>query len=200
MRHRIVQYQGKRFSLKLDDVVWQSLEEFAAGSGMRLNQLVSQVVEGATDESSITGAIRVFCLKQAIERIRELERKLDDRTMVGHGVSLAALAEACPAPCFVLSHDHVIRRANPAAQAWIGVRESALIGKSFEHYFQLKAQLPLSEIVAQFRQGVAKVFPAQILYLRPGRVIMAKASVCPGAFNGSDGLLYLVFVETARRT
>ena len=199
MRHRIVQYRGKRFSLKLDDVVWQCLEEFAAASGLRLNQFVAQVAEGATDELSITGAIRVFCLQQALERIRRLERQLEDRSMAGRGVSLATLAEAIPAPCFVVSQDHLIERANQPAQAWVGARESALIGKSLEHYFQSKAELPLSEIVARFRQGRATVFPAQILYLRPGRVIMAKANFCPGVIKGPDELLYLVLIDATRR-
>lgn len=200
MRHRIVQYRGKRFSLKLDDIVWHSLAEIAAASGMRLNHLVAQIAEGAIGESSITGAIRSFCLRYALERVRSLERELADRSLVGRGVALGIIAEAIPTPCFLVSQDHLIQRANAAAQTWLGIREPGLIGKSLEHYFSIKASLTLPEMVGRFRRGEAMSLPAQILYLRPGRVLTARAQLCPGAIEDSGELIYLLLIEPTRRS
>lgn len=194
-RHRVVQYRGRRFSLKLDDPVWRFLETLAAESDIRLNEMVARLVDRIDDASNVTAAIRSYCLEQALARIEQLRRGLDDRSLTGAGVPISLIADACPSPCFVVSQDHVIRRTNAAAQAWAGVREAGLIGKSLDHYFQVKAALPLAEIVRQFGNGAMRVFPAKILYLRPGSVVTAKANLCPAAVRGPRDLLYLVLVD-----
>jgi predicted DNA-binding ribbon-helix-helix protein len=196
IRHRIIQHRGKRFSLKLDDLVWSFLDELAIESGMTVNELVAGLADGA---ASITGTIRTFCLQQALDRIKRLRRGLDDRALIGAGVSIAQIADACPSPCFVVSQDHIIRRTNAAAQSWAGVREAGLVGRSLEHYFQVKAALPLAEIVRRFGTGSMQIFPARILYLRPGRVVAAEANLCPAVVRGPQDLLYLVLVDSGGR-
>ncbi|HLB80344.1 MAG TPA: ribbon-helix-helix domain-containing protein, partial [Dongiaceae bacterium] len=71
MRHRIIQFKGRRFSVKLDDVVWRSLEELAAEAGLRLNRLVAQVARDAAG-AGVTAALRRFCLEQALARAKRL--------------------------------------------------------------------------------------------------------------------------------
>jgi predicted DNA-binding ribbon-helix-helix protein len=199
MRHRIIQYQGKRYSLKLDEIVWQCLEAAAARAGIRLNQLVATVAREASDESSVTGALRLFCLRQSLERAEQLERELNRLSLASRGVPVNLVAEASPAPCLVVSRGQIILDANPAALAWMSVDGSALIGKSVEHYFQIKATLPLASIVEQFAKGLAKVFQARIVYLRPGRLIMAPANLCPVMTDNPDDFAYLILVDSADR-
>ena len=38
---RIVQYRGRRYSIRLEPVFWQSLEALAEGQGKRLGRLVA---------------------------------------------------------------------------------------------------------------------------------------------------------------
>src|SRR5262249_29951211 len=51
MRHRILQYEGRRYSLKLDTIVWEVLEDLAQQSGRRLNELVARIAEDAGDDA-----------------------------------------------------------------------------------------------------------------------------------------------------
>lgn len=203
MRHRIIQHAGRRFSVKLDDLVWENLEQLAAGAGMRLNQLVSRVVSSAGEGANITGALRQYCLDAALKRVKELERAAEDSRLSGRGVPIALLAEASPSPCLIVGGDHKVRRANPAAREWMGVQEEALIGKSVQHYFQIKAPVPLDEITRQYAAGKLGVFSARMVYVRPGRLVVARARICPGlvpegAAADSPELTYLIFVDPGR--
>jgi predicted DNA-binding ribbon-helix-helix protein len=199
MRHRIIQYQGKRYSLKLDEIVWQSLEEAAAEEGLRLNQLVASIADGAGGNSTVTGALRLFCLRRSMDRVRQLEDQVRQLSLASRGVPVTVIADACPAPCLVVSRAQAVLHANAAALRWMAVDGKALIGKSIEHYFQIKSTLPLADIVERFARGEAGIFPARIVYLRPGRVIMARANLCPAMIAGPDDLAYLVLIDTAER-
>lgn len=200
MRHRIVQHAGRRFSLKLDDTVWRSLEALAADSGLRLNQLVARVVDGAGDGVSITGALRKYCLETALERIKELERDAEDRRLASGGVPVTLFAEACPAPCLIVDAGHEVLRANAATCEWMGTTEEALIGKSVQHYFQIKSAKPLDEIVRQYAEGAFSTFAARIVYVRPGRLVVARAKICPAVVRSPEDLAYLIMVDTGRAT
>jgi predicted DNA-binding ribbon-helix-helix protein len=198
MRHRIIQHAGRRFSVKLDDRVWHSLESLAAESGLRLNQLVAQVADQAGDGANLTGSLRQYCLEEALKRIKELERDAEDRRLGAGGVPITLFAEACPAPCLVVDSVHNVLRANDAAQEWMGTSEEALLGKSVKHYFQIKSATPLDEIVRQYGAGGLKVFTARIVYVRPGRLVVARAKICPGVVRALDDLAYLILVDTGR--
>lgn len=198
MRHRIIQHAGRRFSVKLDDTVWHSLESLAVGSGLRLNQLVAQVADQAGDGANLTGSLRQYCLEEALKRIKELERDAEDRRLGAGGVPVTLFAEACPSPCLIVDSGHHMLRANDAAQEWMGTSEEALLGKSVQHYFQIKSATPLDEIVRQYGAGVLKVFTARIVYVRPGRLVVARAKICPGAVRAPDDLAYLILVDTGR--
>src|SRR5690606_26183990 len=141
-------------SVKLADSVWESLENLAEEEGLRLNQLVARVAEQAGEGANITAALRQHCLDAALKRVKQLERQVEDLRLAGGNVPVTVIAEACPSPCLVVSGDHRLLRVNPAAREWMGSSsEEALIGKSVQHYFQIKSSLPLDEIVQRFAGG-----------------------------------------------
>lgn len=198
MRHRIIQHSGRRYSVKLADVVWDNLEALAGEAGLRLNQLVARVAERAGQGANITAALRQHCLEAALLRIKELERQAEDQRLASGGVPVTLIAEACPAPCLIVSGDHLLLRVNPAAREWMGSAEDALIGKSVQHYFQIKSNVPLDDVVQRYAAGELAVFPARIVYVRPGRLVVARANICPAHSGGPDDLAYLILVDTGR--
>lgn len=200
MRHRIIQHAGRRFSLKLDDTVWSNLEFLAAREGLRLNRLVARVADQAGAGANVTGALRQYCLERALERVKELERKAEDRALAAGGVPVAVIADACPSPCLVVASDHRVLRANLAAREWMGASEEALIGKSVQHYFQIKSSASLEEIVKKYADGSLAVFSARIVYVRPGRLVVARANICPGQVREDGGIAYLILVDPGRTT
>lgn len=194
--HRVVQYRGRRYSLKLDQASWVALEEAATRRRMRLNQLVDELSTATNHEGNFSATVRSQCLAELKQQIADLEDRVRHLSMSGQGVSASLIADACPSPAFVADGQNIMLKANAVAQKWLGLAESALVGKPLDQYFQVKSSIPLAQIVEQFMQGRNQVFPARIVCLRPGRLIMAKANICPILRRGESDLAYVLMIET----
>jgi predicted DNA-binding ribbon-helix-helix protein len=195
MRHRIVQHLRRRYSLKLDALLWERLEELAQDRGLRLNQLIGEVASGISEESNLTNALRNFCMTATLTRLRELERELEDRSLTSQGVPIGVIVDACPAPILAVSRSQIIQRANQPAQHWMGAEESTLVGKPIGSYVQIRCQVPLDKILEEFDNGLHRIFQGRILYLRPGRVVTARINICPGTFDRDAGSSFLIMVD-----
>ena len=183
--HRVVQYKGRRYSLKLDYSSWAALEQAAARRNIRLNQLVDELAVATNHEGNFSATVRAQCLAELKTQISELEDKVRLQSMSGQGASASLIADASPAPCFVVNGQNAVLKANAAA----------LIGKAVDQYFQIKSTLPIQQIVEQFGAGRAQVFPARIVCLRPGRLIMAKANICPVLRRSESDLVYIILID-----
>ena len=194
MRHRIIQRAGRRYSLKLDDLSWRTLEALARAEGLRLNQLIARVAaeHGA---GNLTAALRQLCLHRVVQRVTELEKELAVMSRPSKGSAIPAIVEAMPVPCFVISHRQEVLRVNALAAKWIGMEEPALIGQRIDRYLQIQSTQSLEKIVAEFGQGVAKLFPARIIYPKPGRLLIARAMICPALVRAADDLAYLIMID-----
>lgn len=194
MRHRILQHAGRRYSLKLDGIVWDILEELAKEVGLRLNELVARVASEAGDERALTAALRLYCLREIRNRLSQREAAIRDLSLTSRGVSTVLFAEACPTPCFLVGRDQAILEINEPAQRWMSAKEQALVGRNIGHYLQIKSVPPVDEIVRQFGDGVRRVFPARVLHVRPGRLVMARANLCPAIVNGAVEVAYFLMI------
>src|SRR5262245_3465631 len=183
MAHRILQHAGRRYSLKLDEIVWETLEELAEDGGVRLNELIARVAQAAGDDASLTSALRNYCLRELRRRLSQRDAEIKALTLTSRGVPAALLAQACPTPCFLIGGDQIILEANEPAQKWMSATAAALAGKVVDHYLQIKSVPPIEEIVRQFRDGTRELFAARVVHLRPGRLVMARAHLCPAMID-----------------
>ena len=194
MRHRILQHAGRRYSLKLDNIVWETLEELAKEKELRLNELVARIAQESGDVSALTATLRLYCLQELRRRLAERDGAIKELSLTSRGVPTILFAEACPTPCFLIGHDHAILDLNEPAQRWMSAREESLIGKNLGHYLQIKSVPSVDEIVRQFAAGERRVFPARVLHVRPGRLVMARANLCPAIVNGTKDVAYFLLV------
>jgi len=197
IRHRIVQHRGRRYSIKLEETVWRTLDSIAEGLGVRLNQLVGQIAGGLSENTSLTAALRAFSLERSLERIAVLEQDLEDRALVSRGVPVASIVEACPTPCLLVRVPDEIVRINDAARNWFGADGEILIGKSLSHYVQIRSKPRLAEILDAYSAGDTRIHSVRVVYLRPGRLVMARASICPALVGAQQEPLYLVMIDIA---
>lgn len=194
MRHRIIQHAGRRYSLKFDELSWQTLEALARAEGLRLNQLIAGIA-AKQGRGNLTAALRQLCLERAVQRVAALELQVAALSRPGRGAAIPAIVEGMPTPCFLMSHRHEILRANGPAARWIGMDKAALIGQSVERYLQIQSTLTLEKIVAEFGKGTAKIFPARIICPRPGRLMIARGMICPALVRSADDLAYVLMID-----
>jgi len=183
MAHRILQHAGRRYSLKLDEIVWETLEELAEDSGLRLNELVARVAQETGDDDGLTNALRNHCLRELRQQLAQRDAQIKTLTLTSRGVPAALFAQACPTPCFLIGQDQIILEANEPAQKWMSTPATSLVGKIVDHYLQIKSAPPLEDIIRQFREGARRLFAARVLHLRPGRLVMARANLCPAMLD-----------------
>ncbi len=195
IRHRILQSAGRRYSVKLEAAFWRVLEETAALRGVRLNQLVGQLAKSLSLERGLTAALRLFCLDEAINRLRVAEDEIGDLSLAAGATDIAAIIEACPAPCLVISQGRVIQRVNGAFTRWLQARHEDLLGQPVDRFFQIRGHFRLDELWARFGNGYSKPVPAKLAYVAPGRVTVAKAYLCPTAVKGPDDFSCLIMLD-----
>ena len=197
MAHRILQHAGRRYSLKLDEIVWETLEELAEEGGLRLNELVARVAQEAGDDAGLTNALRNYCLGELRRRLSQRDAEIKTLTLTSRGVPAALIAQACPTPCFLIGNDQLILETNEPAQKWMSTPGTALAGKIVDHYLQIKSMPPIDEVVRQFRDGARRLFAARVLHLRPGRLVMARATLCPATIdaNRPQDFAYFLIVQ-----
>ena len=197
VQHRIVQFHNRRYSLKLGSDVWDILEASARRRSMRLNHLVGEIAEACGPEINLSATLRSYCVEELKFQVEDLEVKLREAKMHAGGVSVETIAESIPAPCFVLNERSLVVKSNAASRKWLGMEEAALRDQPIDRYMQIKVPVPLPRIISQFGAGRANSFPARVVCLRPGRLIMAKATICPATVRAENDLLYLLLIDTA---
>lgn len=195
MRHRIVQYQGRRYSIRMDNLVWLRLEEISQNQGIRLNQLIGQIAGGVVDETSLTGALRNFCLRQTIEQLQRAEQQLTEMENVVQGLPIGSFVEACPAPAILVDRTKTVARINRPALQWLGLAERDILGHGIEEYLQIRCAIDLDKILENLDKGKITTHLGRVIYVRPGRVVTAKASVCPGRIDREAGSSCVIMVD-----
>jgi PAS domain S-box-containing protein len=193
MRHRIIQHKGRRYSLKLEQAVWLELDQIAALSGQRLNRLVAAVAaDSAREGVSLTAVLRRRCLEHAQRQAVTLATAARDGH-TGRGVPLGLIAEACPSPCAIVAQDHRVISVNTALEKWLGIETKSIVGKRIDDLFAFEKTISLDDIAARFGDGIATIHHLRAAIVRSGRMIVARASLCPAATDEANRLSYLIF-------
>lgn len=195
VRHRIVQFANRRYSLKLEQDFWAFLEETARRQGRRLNQLVAQLASDHPADLGFAAALRLFCLNEARIRLGLAETEVEKAQLATGTTDLTAIVGACPAPCVVLDQDRNIRLLNDQFARWLNADKDALLGKPIEHFFQIRGHFRLDELWGRFGQGFTAAVPAKLAYVAPGRVVVAKAHLCAAAIKGPEDFSCLIMLD-----
>ena len=199
IKHRIVQFANRRYSIKLEQDFWTFLEETAKRQGQRLNHLVAALASDHPSTLGFAAALRLFCLNEARTRLGTAEKEVEKAALATGTTDLTSIVGACPAACVVLDQDRVIQLLNDNFARWLNADREALQGKPIEHFFQIRGHFRLDELWARFGQGFTTAVPAKLAYVAPGRVVVAKAHLCAAAIKGPEDFSCLIMLDQSPR-
>lgn len=165
---RIVQYQNRRFSVRLEPVYWQALERLADRATMRLGQLIARLAT-TYPGGNFSSFLRVYCMLDA-------ERRLAQHQMEPNYSSLLDLVKTCPNPGLILSRYRSIIGFNEAFQNWLGPLDTPINGANLTSVIQVRTRNSLNDVWQQMLSGRIQRADARILYVAPGRVNAAQAN------------------------
>ncbi|MCZ6448505.1 MAG: ribbon-helix-helix domain-containing protein [Alphaproteobacteria bacterium] len=196
LRHRVLQVDGRRYSVRLEESYWAVLEELAGRRGLRLARIIDEVAAAAKGEASLASALRLRCLGVLGEKLADGLKA--SRAASGAGgrytASLENLVTANPAPSLLIAHDGKILLANVAFQNWSGVKAEALVGQPYDWFFQLRLSHGLQETIDRLIHGTEGHRPARISYIAPGRVVVANGVVCLGHYAGPRDFTWTIMI------
>lgn len=198
LRHRVLQVDGRRYSVRLEESYWAVLEELAARRGLRLARVIDEVAAAARGEASLASALRLRCLGVLGEKLADGPNASRAASGAGgrYGASLENLVTANPAPSLLIAHDGKILLANAAFQTWSGVEAKALAGQPYDWFFQLRLSHSLEETIDRLVHGTEGHRPARISYIAPGRVVVSNGVVCLGHYAGPKDFTWIIMVAT----
>lgn len=193
-QQRIVQADGRRYSLKLEPPFWAALTAAAERRGVRLGRLVADLAAALPPDGNLASHLRVFCLTEADRAVAAAEEAGRRSHLAAGATDIDTLVEHCPAPCLVLAIDRRILRVNDGFSRWYGPAAANLAGKSFDHFFKLRTTQPLEAMLRGFATGDVAYTKAHLLYVVPGRVVAAPARLMPVARRAADDFALLLMV------
>jgi predicted DNA-binding ribbon-helix-helix protein len=165
---RILQLDGKRYSLRLEHEFWAALEAIASRRKLRLNRLVAEIASYRSGDTNLSSLLRVFCLG-------EMERATAARSPVLDGGSITALIEAAPAPGLLLDTDQLVLAANDAFVRWSGVKRALLLRQKLAAHFHLQGASSFDGLWTRpIREEETRMIGSM-----PGRVLAADAKLVP---------------------
>ena len=68
-RQRILQADGRRYSLKLEEPFWEALDLAARERGLKLGRLVAQLAAELPGSGNLASQLRLFCLAEGQRRL-----------------------------------------------------------------------------------------------------------------------------------
>jgi predicted DNA-binding ribbon-helix-helix protein len=164
---RIVQHRGRRYSIRLEPVFWQSLEALAEAQDVRLGRLVAEQASGYHG-ANFASYLRVMCMLVAKQSLARTSLRPSQGNLVD-------LVMGCTSPGLVLSHQRTILAYNTGLEEWIGPGRKPMGGAELTSIMQVRTRRPLNEIWDELLSGKLARADVNVLHVEPGRVVAAGA-------------------------
>ena len=105
-RQRILQRDGKRISIRLEEEFWEQLEFCAKDEGLKLADLVFNLI-GENSPVNRSSLLRTYCA-------RWMRRKLVQSHLANSSADIQGILASCPIPCVIVSREKRLIAQNSA--------------------------------------------------------------------------------------
>lgn len=187
---RVVQHQGRRYSIRLESVFWKFLEYLAGRQEVRLGRYIANLA-ATYRGNNLSSYLRVVCMLEA-------ERSVAEAILDPTRDSLLALVRDCPSPGIVVSRSRTILGYNTAFAHWLGSGPRVLAGSELSDVLQLRTSVSLNEVWTDMVTGAQGTIKAHVLRLSPGRVSAAQATIVPLRSDAGDGFYAVLWLDVKR--
>jgi predicted DNA-binding ribbon-helix-helix protein len=183
---RILQFAGRRYSLRLESCYWQALEAIARSRRQRLNHLVADLAKTRAPGANLASSLRVLC-------VEELGRADLARQLSVERTSLLALVQSAPTPGLLLDAGQHIVALNAAFAQWVGMAEDQLLNEPALRHFRFRSLPQFAVLWTGLGDEWTEPHAVRIVNIAPGRVLAANARLVP-VVAGRGKPLCLVWV------
>jgi predicted DNA-binding ribbon-helix-helix protein len=196
--HRVLQTGGRRFSLKLEQGFWKTLEEEAKREGLVLPRFIQKISNDLPIDSSLTGFLRLYCLETLRARNQPLEGEQGvpvAKVLSDQRSRLISYFLSCPSAGLLLGPTQKVISVNPSFEKWSRVRSESIVGNPIDWHFQIRLPKPVSAVMVLFATGETQVISARVSYIAPGRIVVANAKVCLVFWRNPEDFIWSVMID-----
>ncbi len=187
----MVQFNNRRFSIRLEPIFWQELELQAERSNQRLGRYVGELAAGFQG-SNFSSYLRVLCMLGS-ERSRAQANLRAGRT------SILDLVLTAFEPGLLLSRYRTIISYNGGFRDWLGRDRLPAAGSDLTSAIQVRTARPLNDIWLDLIAGTIISADVNILHVQPGRVLAAPARFVSVPAQDEAEFYAVLWISTARR-
>ncbi len=188
---RVVQYDNRRFSIRLEPIFWQQLERQAARKNLRLGKYVGELA-GAFTGKNFSSYLRVLCMLDS-------EHDLARASLTSGRTSILDLVLTAFTPGLLISRYRTIIAYNAAFLAWLGRDRRPAAGSELTSVVQLRTRRPLNDIWLDLIAGTIVSAEVNILHVVPGRVLAAPARFVAAPARGEGEFYAVLWISTNPR-
>ena len=188
---RIVQYQNRRYSIRLEPVFWQALESLAEREDMRLGRFIAELAERYTG-NNFASHLRVISMVES-------ERALARASLLPTQDNILDVVRACASPGLVLSRYRTILAHNDSFVEWLGTPAESLAGADLTTVIQVRTRRPLNDLWLDMVAGNLASADSNGLHVEPGRVIAAAAKLLGLHPRDGDGFYAVMWLSATRK-
>lgn len=181
---RIVQYQGKRYCIRLEDMYWAVLEAEAKSRGCKLNAIVYEFYTHPDAEPNKTAYLR----RHTVEWLARSLDEHQNETELNQG-ELKSVLRVTLRPAFIFSEDLSISRHNQPFRDWLGA-QTGIYNQEKLDKLRISFRASVRVLMDRISQnnGLVRNEPAAVLI--PGFAIAIKIDiVAVKNYNGSPAYL-----------
>ena len=188
---RIVQYNNRRYSIRLEPVFWQALERLAEREGMRLGRFIAELAAPYTG-NNFASHLRVISMVES-------ERALARASLLPTQDNILDVVRACASPGLVLSRYRTILAHNDSFVEWLGAPVDSLAGADLTTVIQVRTRRPLNDLWLDMVAGNLASAEANVLHVEPGRVIAAAAKLLGLHPRDGEGFYAVMWLSATRK-
>ena len=187
---RIVQFNNRRHSIRLEPVFWQALETQAMGRNMRLGRYIGELAEGF-EGNNFSSYLRVLSmldceLKLAQASLRPLRSNILDLVLTAFG------------PGLLLSRYRTVVAYNSALLDWLGRERRPAAGSDLASVVQVRTRRPLNDIWQDLIAGSIVSADVNVLHVQPGRVLAAPARLVAAPAWDDSAFYAVLWISVTR--
>ena len=161
---KVVQFNKRRYALRLEPIFWQGLEKMAAAKHWSLGKLVAEA------EASNHGLNLSSYLRMAVTHMWQAQSTQQQLSVPNAPTHLWDIVAHCPSPACIIADNRRIVLVNAALQAWLG-EDAAIKGALFDDVFVPRLTRSLAETLALMGRG--KLVKTQFQVTHADRAAMA---------------------------
>ncbi len=186
-RQRILQRDGKRVSIRLEEEFWEQLEFCAKDEGVKLADLVFGVIGGA-DTTNRTSLLRIYCA-------RWMRRKVVQTFLTKSNADIQGILSSCPIPCVIVSSEKRLIAQNTAfSEKVLGALLSPDMWRDADTVVRFSLSKPIDRIIKELSEGLGAYVETNVAFSRGSEIVQMVGRFCRLNQDGTDSSPLICFL------